>query len=128
MLLFILIACSGCVNAQEKHDNEILISGATLKQTINAFMDAGFRIDKYDTTMGFVYIAPKDEGAATIFYQARLKDSSIIITGNLRIVVLSSSLVPIECRGMSRSVMRLAWNEMDKISKSIGLPVFYAKK
>lgn len=142
ILLPVFILALTSLHAQQKHDNAILIPGATLKQAISAFMDAGLQIDKYDTIMEFVYSAPKQTGSTIMQFSARIKDSILVITGKVKSSVSFSKMMmndrqnaiddsnnyfAVECKGMSGSDIRKAWDQMDKIAKSFGQPVSYAK-
>lgn len=129
--------------SQTKHDNQIIIHGATIKQAVNVFMDARFQIDKYDTAMGFAYTKPFQKNSDIWIFNARVKDSVLILTGKLRSSVSFSKLLfndrqnaidesenylPVEFRGMENSPLMKSWNQMDSIAKSFDLPVTYIKK
>jgi hypothetical protein len=143
-ILLMLLLSSGYANAQKKHDNMIIIKGGTLKQAVNAFMDAGYNIDKYDTTLGYVYTTPlkANKTACIVIFTARVKDSSLVITGKFKSAVSfskilfddkqnsideSASYYPIELRGMKGSEFMDSWNEMDRVAKIFGQPISYAK-
>lgn len=143
-MLFVALLIPSLAFAQVKHDNTISIHGGTIKQAVNAFMDAGFQIDKYDTTMGFVYTAETrlNKTASVVIYSARIKDSVLILTGKFRSTVSFSKILlndkenaiddskdymSVELRGMNGSDFMITWNQMDKIAKSFGLPISYTK-
>lgn len=127
------------LTGQVKHDNTIIVKGATLKQAINTFMDAGFSIDKYDTVMNYAYTVPQRMGASTVIYMARIKDSLLIMTGKFRLDVQlqlfrdvktnnASDFWPVELRGEKRSDFMLTWNAMNKMAKSLDKPLTYEKR
>ena len=133
-ILFILLlpAFSLCQDPPKK-TNTIKVTGVDFKTAATLLLDQGYMIEKSDTSLGFMMSAPKmvhKAWSGNLKINVRMKDSTAIITGlyNMNVNLSTVDLKqyePVENIGMKGSVIRTAFEALDKYAKSFGRPVEY---
>lgn len=137
------LSCSCFVNGQEKGTNKIIVSGVSFDSVIYKLLDAGYFIDKRDSTLKTVTTLPKrffEKPSSNMYLQIRVRDSVAYITGMFNMDVVMNNVLgldltfdyrsfdPIENKGMKGSVMKISFIKMDEFAKSFNKPVEYKKE
>jgi hypothetical protein len=132
-----LTVISATAMSQNRGDNEILVHSTTLKIAMNTLMDAGYSIDKYDTTLGTVSTVTRQaqHTSLTVIWRVRIKDSTAIITGDWMSMVSMSlggaksepNYHPIDYRTNSMNETHKIFLGMVELAKKMGSPVVFTK-
>jgi hypothetical protein len=121
---------------QQKHDNAVVVSHLTFKESMLICMNAGYTIATKDDSLQFFSTTSRaDKHYHEIVYHVRIKDSVAIITGDVNLnltltlgeVSAKTPIQQIEFIGMKGSANKQSWNSMDDFAKLFGKPISYAK-
>lgn len=122
--------------AQEKNDNTIIASGVNFKQVVNTLLDAGYQIQKLDTTYSTLRTEYKKlcSGCEPEYLlDIRIKDSNAIITGKWKNSLVASIFLngadPVMDIANERSgVPKKSFAAMNKFALSLSANVTYMKQ
>ncbi len=90
---------------------------------IKVFIDKGYTIQKKVKNPNTILTEAKTLKNSRISLQAEIKDSEVILTGN--IVVVAQGNMRIENKGEKGTVILNAWEEMVKVAKAFGINFKY---
>lgn len=144
MFLFLcLFFCSLFSTGQQKGDSKIIVKGICYDSVLIKLLDAGYFIDKKDTSLKTAITNPKKYNTkgstCNLIIQVRVKDSVCYITGLSNMdAVINDFLVkgntidyrtyePVVNIGMKGSPAKEAFNTLDKFAKSLNGQIFYSK-
>ena len=137
VLTLSLVAVAATSFCQKKGDNQILVHGTTLKIAMLTLMDAGYSIDKYDTTIETLSTVTRkaQHASLTVIWRVRIKDSMAIITGDWMSMVSMSiggakiepTYYPLEYRNSTMYETHQIFLSMVDLAKKMGSPVDFAK-
>jgi len=140
--IFLLLILSPLFSfGQAKKDSKIVV---TVLDTANLFnrtvlylYEQGYALEAKDEALKYISTKDKPLGkqSASIKVNVLVKDSILTISGaiaddvQLTIggITTTRTFMPIEYRGLKRSAMMLAWEELEKIAKSFGTLLTYSK-
>lgn len=124
------------VSAQTKKDTKITVrvqdtTGVFNKITMLLY-ERGYNIQRKDEALKVISTDEKSWGSASAKYRFIIKDSSVVISGdvasNISLALgVDRHFQPIFFGGMKGSDLRTSWNEMLALAKKIGEDISYSK-
>ena len=93
------------------------------EKIIKVFTDKGYAIQKKVKNPNTIITEAKTLKNSRVSLQAEVKESEVIITGN--IVVVAQGNMRIENKGNKGTMILNAWEEMDKVAKAFGVKLKY---
>lgn len=122
--------------AQNKNDNTITAIGVGFKQVVNALLDAGFQIQKLDTTYSTIRTEYKklcSNCEPDYLLDIRVKDSAATITGKWKNTLMASVFLagsdPVfDIKNERSAVPRKCFEAMNKFALTLSQNVTYTKQ
>lgn len=132
---FVLLL-STAVNAQDKNVNVIIAKNVSFKNVVTSLLDAGFQIDKLDSTYSTVKTDFKKiclKCDADYLLNVRVKDNTAYITGKWKntlvaSVVFSGSDPVFDIKNERGGIPKQSFEAMNNFAKSLSKDVSYLKQ
>ncbi len=137
LILLFLFLSQNCFSQDiPKKANTIIIHGLTYQTVIDTLLERNFTIDKRDTALKTLVTNPRTIKSMTIIVSARVKDSSVIITGQVNFnigitlggVYTESSYDEIAYTGTMGSLYKKAFMILNNLALSFNKPIEYLIK
>jgi hypothetical protein len=130
LFLITIIFCSICSYSQvPKKANTIVVNNVSLKEAMDTLLNHNFFFDKVDSNNQTLTTQPKKIKGLTYVFNIRVQDSIAYFSGrvndNIKFMDIEPSYSEITNTGMKGSLIRDAFNYLDKLAHYFNKPVEY---
>jgi hypothetical protein len=127
-LLFLALLLPALSHAQQRGDTKIIVNVKDTANLLNrislALYERGYDIHTKDTAVGFISTEPKAMSLSWLVKgRFLIKGNTIVITGEVGVNSNADrriSFEPMEYRGLSISLNKGAWEELEEIGRQFG--------
>lgn len=119
--------------AQEKGDNQIIVSGSegSYKKTAQALLEKGYTIEKSDENIGHIVTGFKRVfGDRSIRISVFVRENKVTLTGLMGVGdnPTEASALVIKYNPSKALIMYKAWPYMEDVARLVGTDITYARK